>query len=206
MALENVFVQGRARDETSFPIREAGLRFEARLSAGGSIGLEPGDRELRKWVKNDARGKRVLVLGSDAGSFAVAAAAGGAIATTSVGLGDPAQRLAAESFALNELDPGLAHFVHSDLETYFEEDRGPYELVFASLPSLDGFAWLGGRIARSVPPGGIFYLTTRAPRPRLPAEALEPWAVEDVTASSIPEEFRNQKLHRAWRMTRRQEA
>jgi hypothetical protein len=51
-------------------------------------------------------------------------------------------------------------------------------------------------------PAGVVYLATRAPRPKLDVEALSEWSAEDVTRESIPEGFRNRKLHRIWRLVR----
>jgi hypothetical protein len=52
-------------------------------------------------------------------------------------------------------------------------------------------------------PAGIAYLVTRAPRPRLDVEALSEWSVEDVTAESLPEDFRSRRIHRVWRLVSR---
>jgi 23S rRNA (guanine2069-N7)-methyltransferase / 23S rRNA (guanine2445-N2)-methyltransferase len=202
---ENVFVQGRTAEEHSFPVEEAGIRFETRLSGAGSHGLEPQDRELRKWVRHDARGKRVLVIGPDSGSFAVAAAVGGALATTSIGLEESSRQLAERSLALNGIDTPPHRFLLMDLESALGRERAPIDVAVLSLSSLEELPRTASLLAARTRPTGILYLTTRAARPRLPAEALVDWDVEDVTDRSFPEDFRNRKLHRAWRATRREE-
>jgi 23S rRNA (guanine2069-N7)-methyltransferase / 23S rRNA (guanine2445-N2)-methyltransferase len=201
----NLFVYGRASEERSYFVQEAGLRFEVRLSGAGSFGIDPKDRELRKWVRNDARENHVLVTGPDAGSFAVVAVAGGARATTFAALDESSRRFAERSLTLNGIESASHRFLQMELESVLASEEGTIELVVLSLASLEGLPRIASLLAPRVIPGGILYLTTRAPRARLPAEVLSRWNVEDVTARSFPEDFRNRKLHRTWRATRREE-
>jgi 23S rRNA (guanine2445-N2)-methyltransferase / 23S rRNA (guanine2069-N7)-methyltransferase len=80
--LENVFVQGRPREPRVVQVRENGLQYEVRLSGGREVTLDPALRVLRQRLKEEAPGKRVLLLGPGATTLGLAAASGGARSTT----------------------------------------------------------------------------------------------------------------------------
>jgi 23S rRNA G2445 N2-methylase RlmL/23S rRNA G2069 N7-methylase RlmK/C1962 C5-methylase RlmI len=80
--LENVFIQGRPREPRVVQVIENGLQYEVRLSGGRDVGLDPALRVLRQRLKEEASGKRVLLLGSGASTLGFAAASGGARSTT----------------------------------------------------------------------------------------------------------------------------
>ncbi len=162
--LENVFIQGRPREPRVIPVTEEGIRYEVRLD-GRERGFDPAQRILRQWIRMEASGKRVLVAGPGAASFAVAAAEGGARSVT---------------------------------ET---QDRA-CDLAVIEVADLERHVSLLTALARRMERGGVAYLVTRALRGKLDVEALSDWSVEDVTAKSLPEEFRSQKNQRVWRLVR----
>jgi 23S rRNA G2445 N2-methylase RlmL len=201
--LENVFIQGRPRWPRGLQVRENGLQYEVLLSGGRDTELDPALRALRQRLKEEASGKRVLILGSRASMLCLPAASGGARSTTDV---DPEVSISVRvkrSFALNGVEPNAHRFVRSDVEKFLRGDRGTYDLAAIEASSLDGHVTLLGLLARRMAPAGIAYLVTRAPRPRLDVEALSEWSVEDVTAESLPEDFRSRRIHRVWRLVSR---
>jgi 23S rRNA G2445 N2-methylase RlmL len=74
--LENVFIRGRTCEPRVIRVKEEGIPYEVRLSGEGEVGFDPALRALRRWLRKEASGKRVLIVGSDA--LGVAAASGGA--------------------------------------------------------------------------------------------------------------------------------
>jgi 23S rRNA (cytosine1962-C5)-methyltransferase len=76
-------VRGESAPE-NFRIHELGLPFEVRLGDGLSTGIFLDQRENRRRVRDQAKGKRVLNLFAYTGAFSVAAAAGGALETATV--------------------------------------------------------------------------------------------------------------------------
>jgi hypothetical protein len=159
-------------------VREDGILYEARLPEGR--GFDPALRVLRRWLKKEASGKRVLTLGPGASALGVAAASGGARSTTGVDPGETAE----------------------GLEAFLRKDRETYDLAAIEIPCLEGVVSLLSLLARRMAPSGVVYLVTRAPRPRLDVESLSGWSVEDVSRESIPEDFRSRKVHRIWRLVR----
>lgn len=99
-----------------FCIREHGLKYEIRLTAGYSPGIFLDQRENRRRVREAVAaspGMRVLNLFSYTCGFSVAAAAGGAI-TTSVDLSPTYLEWGKRNLAHNGLDPARHFFVKGD--------------------------------------------------------------------------------------------
>jgi len=167
--LENVFIQGRRREPRVVQVRENGHRYEVILSGESGVGLDPALRVLRQWLREEASGKRVLLLGSGASALATAAAHGGARSTTVV-------------------------------ERLPESDRGTFDHAVIEVPSLEDHVSLLSLLARRMEPAGVVYLVTRESRPKLDIAKLVDWEVENVTAESLPEEFRSRKNHGVWRL------
>ena len=168
--IENVFIEGRPSEPRVIQVAEDGLRYDVRLSGEREIGFDPALRGLRRRIKEEASGKRVLLAGPGAPSLRLAAENGGARST-----------IATESLERTE--------------------RGTYDLAAIEVPSLDDHVSLLRLLARRIEPSGLVYLVCRAPRSKLDIESLSDWEVEDVTADTLPEEFRSRKSHRIWRLT-----
>lgn len=81
--------------------RENGLRFAADVVRGHKTGFFFDQRENRARVRAFAAGRRVLDVFAYSGGFSVYAAAGGAIAVTSVDISAPALAAAVANLALN---------------------------------------------------------------------------------------------------------
>jgi len=201
--IENVFIQGRPSQPRVLQVRENGLQYEVLLSGRHEVGLDPALRVLRQRLKEEVSGKRVLILGPGASTLGLAAASGGARSTTEVDPEESSAGWAKRNFALNGIALESHRFVRSEVEKFLRSDRGTYDLAAIEAPSLDDHVSLLSLLARRMEPSGVVYLVTRAPRPKLDAEALVAWSVEDVTADSLPEDFRSRKIHRIWRLVSR---
>ena len=203
VSLENVFIQGRTREQRLLQVTENGLQYEVRFTGGREVGLDPALRLLRQRLEDEASGKRVLILGPGALTLGLAAASGGARSTTQVDPEESSSGWAKRNLALNGIALDSHRFVRSEVDTFLRSDRGTYDLAAIEAPSLDGHVSLLSLLALRMEPSGAVYLVTRAPRPKLDAEALSEWSVEDVTAGSLPEDFRSRKIHRIWRLASR---
>jgi 23S rRNA (guanine2445-N2)-methyltransferase / 23S rRNA (guanine2069-N7)-methyltransferase len=59
-------------------------------------------------------------------------------------------------------------------------------------------------VARNLAPGGIVYFSTNFRRFHLAEERLAAaFTIREITARTIPEDFRNERIHRAWRLVAR---
>ncbi|MEM6329013.1 MAG: bifunctional 23S rRNA (guanine(2069)-N(7))-methyltransferase RlmK/23S rRNA (guanine(2445)-N(2))-methyltransferase RlmL [Planctomycetota bacterium] len=57
-------------------------------------------------------------------------------------------------------------------------------------------------VARRLSPGGVIYFSTNSRRFKLDEGALPGLAVREISHKTVPEDFRNKRIHRCWRMTR----
>ena len=59
-------------------------------------------------------------------------------------------------------------------------------------------------VARNLSPGGIVYFSTNFRRFHLAEVQLTAlYNLREITNRTIPEDFRNERIHRAWRMVKR---
>ena len=82
------------------------------------MGLFLDQRDNRRRIRAQARGKDVLNLFAYTCGFSVAAAAGGAASTVSVDLSPKALEWGRANFALSHLDPSDHQFIKSDAFDY----------------------------------------------------------------------------------------
>ncbi len=198
---------------------ENGLRFEVNLSDYLDTGLFLDHRPTRAEVRAESAGKEVLNLFAYTGSFSCAARAGGATATTTVDLSHTYLEWAARNLVLNDLPPGPGHeLLRTDCLAYLADEAlpgGRFDLIILDPPTFSNskamardFAverdhpWLLARCHRLLRPGGVLYFSTNARAFRLAEAGLPSFASEDISSRSIPEDFRNRRIHRCWRMVR----
>ncbi len=117
-------------------IHEHGLCFEVDVARGHKTGFYLDQRENRRRIRALAAGRRVLNLFAFTGGFSVAAAAGGAVAVTSVDISRPAIDAARRNVALNGWE---AEVQGPDWEDPGGRDAGAPGFRFAAA---DAFAFL----------------------------------------------------------------
>jgi len=208
--------------QTLVDVTEGGLRFQVNLSDYLDTGLFLDHRTTRALVGAEADGKRMLNLFCYTGAFSVHAAAGGAASTTSVDLSNTYLDWTRTNLALNGFkDAGRHRTVRDDARAFLEHRarRGepPFDLVVVDPPTFSRSArtdvpWdverdhaaLLGLVARNLTPGGSVYFSTNFRRFHLAEEAIAAdFTLREITARTIPEDFRNERIHRAWRLVRR---
>ncbi len=211
-------VDGR---EALLQVKEGGLSFEVNLSDYLDTGLFLDHRVTRGMVRDEAAGKRMLNLFSYTGSFSVYAAAGGATDTVSVDLSNTYLDWTRTNLAINGFkDAGRHRIVRDDARAFLEHRarRGepPFDLVVVDPPTFSRSArseapWdvehdhaeLLALVARNLTPGGTVYFSTNFRRFHLAEATLAAdFTFREITNRTIPEDFRNERIHRAWRMVR----
>jgi 23S rRNA (guanine2445-N2)-methyltransferase / 23S rRNA (guanine2069-N7)-methyltransferase len=204
-------------------VREAGLEFEVNLSDYLDTGLFLDHRQTRALVRAEAEGKRMLNLFCYTGSFSVNAAAGGAAETVSVDLSNTYLEWTRTNLSRNGFKDAGRHRIVRDEARAFLEHRArrgepPFDLVVVDPPTFSRSAksetpWdvqhdhaaLLELVAANLAPGGVVYFSTNFRRFHLDAAAVERrYAVREITNRTIPEDFRNARIHRAWRFVTRE--
>lgn len=127
-------------------VSEHGLGFRVELDRGLSTGLFLDQRGGRRLVFERARGRRMLNLFGYTCAFGVAAAAGGAIATTNVDVSSRALELGRDNYRENALVSPAHRFERAEVQEWLRRAarRGErFDLVVLDPPS---FGTVGRRV------------------------------------------------------------
>jgi 23S rRNA G2069 N7-methylase RlmK/C1962 C5-methylase RlmI len=203
-------------------IVEAGLSFIVNLSDYLDTGLFLDHRPTRSMVRSQAAGKRVLNLFSYTGSFSVYAAAGGAREVTSVDLSNTYLAWAERNFAQNGISAQNHPLVRADALAFLAEAASRcqrWDLIVADPPTFsnskaaerdfdvnEDWPELLRACLGVLEPRGSLYFSTNSRRLKwsaetaqaLAAESLAEGAWKDISAATIPVDFRDPKSHRCW--------
>ena len=57
-------------------------------------------------------------------------------------------------------------------------------------------------LARYIVPGGTVYFSTNFRRFHLDEESMTDYTIREITRQTIPEDFRNKRVHRCWQLVR----
>lgn len=197
-------------------VSERDLRFWVNLDDYLDTGLYSDHRDTRVIVRNMASGKDFLNLYAYTGAFTCAAAAGGAKTTTSVDRSSTYLKWAGDNLALNNLSGPHHKMVRSDVMEFLaraHRDGKRYTLAVVDPPSFFNdrvknrsfdinrdHPELIQNVLKVMAPGSTVFFSTNHQRfePRL--EGLPVKDLVELTPRTIPEDYRNRKVHRCWRM------
>jgi 23S rRNA (guanine2445-N2)-methyltransferase / 23S rRNA (guanine2069-N7)-methyltransferase len=200
-------------------VQEGGLKFLVNLSDYVDTGLFLDHRITRQMVREAAAGKRFLNLFGYTASFTVYAAAGVAATTTTVDKSATYIDWARKNLELNGFVGREHRLVRSDIRAFIaklsRDDQWDMAVVdpptFSNTKGLEDdwdvqrdHAELLGRLAAHIAPGGMAYFSTNFRRFKLDEAALGDYAIRDITRQTIPEDFRNQRIHQCWKLVRRE--
>jgi len=190
-------------------VHEGGHKFRVNLSDYVDTGLFLDHRITRAKVAAESA-RTMLNLFAYTGSFSVYAAAAG-MTTTTVDLSNTYLDWARENLAENGL---ASELVHADVREFLADARRArrtWDLVVVDPPTFSNskrmsYTWDVQRDhaallrdVRAVCPGGVIWFSTNRRRFKLELE-LE-LHIEDMTRATIPPDFRDQRVHQAYRIT-----
>jgi len=205
----------QAETGESFVVHEGGLKFEVNLRDYIDTGLFLDHRLTRAKVREEAKGKRFLNLFCYTGSFTVYAAAGGAGATTSVDLSNTYLEWARRNLELNGMRGKWHRLVRSDVMEFLRRHPrgGQYDFAVVDPPTysrskatpedwdvLENQAEMFRLLFPLMSPRGVVYFSTNFRRFKLDEGVLEELGVQWREIRTVPPEYRNQRIHRCWRM------
>lgn len=198
-------------------VREGPARLEVNLTEYLDTGLFLDHRPLRARVRAESAGKRVLNLFCYTASITVHAALGGASRTMSVDLSNTYLDWAARNLALNGFSEGDTHqLVRADCLAWLASAQDSFDLIVLDPPTFSNSKRMEDVLdvqrdhprlirlaAARLAEGGVLYFSTNHRRFKLDGGALTGLVAEDITAATIPEDFkRNPRIHQCWRVTR----
>lgn len=197
-------------------VQEQGLQFHINLSDYLDTGLFLDHRPLRNVFRSESKGKKVLNLFAYTGAFSVYAAAGGASQVTTVDLSNTYIQWAKDNFQLNNLDTSAHNFVVMDTMEFLKQldPNESFDLIFVDPPvfsnssKLKKGTWDTQRdhaamlqiLLQHTQPGGVIYFSNNL-RTFVPNfQKLQAASIVDITAQTIPEDFRNKQIHWCWKI------
>lgn len=127
------FLYGKEEEEVVF--KENGLLFKTNLTHSQKTGFFLDHREMRQWVRELAKDKRVLNAFSYTGGFTVYALAGGAKSVDSIDISKEAIETAKQNVALNGWNPETQGFFCEDVFVGLRQRELPYDLVILDPPA-----------------------------------------------------------------------
>ncbi|MCA9583064.1 MAG: bifunctional 23S rRNA (guanine(2069)-N(7))-methyltransferase RlmK/23S rRNA (guanine(2445)-N(2))-methyltransferase RlmL, partial [Myxococcales bacterium] len=201
-------------------VREGDLRFEVNLEDYFDTGLFLDDRELRGWIRKNAKGARFLNLFCYTCTASVAAAKGGASAISNVDLSQVYLDWGARNFALNDIPVDdrkrgegtcRTRFVRADGPSWIFDDRSTYDLAFVAPPTYSKSKGtvrdfdirrdhrpLLRAVAARLAPGGQILFTTNAREFELELTPQDRLDATDITDRTVPQDFARSRPHRAF--------
>lgn len=126
-------LSGIEQDEIVF--KENGLKFSTSLSKSQKTGFFLDHREMRQWIRQLSKDKRVLNAFSYTGGFSIYALAGGAIAADSMDISEEALEAAKHNFTLNGWNPNDHQFYCENVFTALRQKDLNYDIVILDPPA-----------------------------------------------------------------------
>ena len=198
-------------------VHEGDLKFLVNLSDYIDTGLFLDHRNLRRMVREKADGKDFLNLFAYTGSFTVNAALGGAQSTTTVDLSKNYLDWAKENLKLNGLDGPQHKFIAKDaiefLNSAANSPQQRYDLAVVDPPTFSNSKrtetdWdvqqrhveLLNLTQQVMRPDGLIFFSTNYRRFKLDTARLRGLDYREISKQTVPEDFRNKRIHRCWQM------
>ncbi len=199
-----------------FEVQETGLKFLVNLTDYLDTGLFLDHRVTRKRVMLEAKGKHVLNLFAYTGSFSVYAAAGGAFTTTTVDLSSTYLNWAKDNFKINEIPVAKHQFIKSDAKEWVKQSPSRlYDIIILDPPTISrskttktnfdiqlDHVELINNVLRHLTPGGTLYFSNNFREFRFDQQLIEASQIQDITLESIPNDFRNKRIHNCWKIVK----
>lgn len=204
---------------TDFVIHEHGRAFWVNLDKYLDTGLFLDHRNTRQKIGNIAVGKRFLNLFAYTGSFSVYAATGGALFSETVDLSNTYLQWAQRNFELNGLDMQAHQIVRADVFQYLQkavEDHKQFDLIVMDPPSFsnskkmldildiqrDQEKLIDGAM-RLLSKQGSLYFSNNLRSFTLNPVLEQRYDVNNISRKTIPEDFRNTRIHQCWEIRHR---
>lgn len=201
-------------------VNEGGLKFQVNLSDYVDTGLFLDHRLTRSMVRDAAAGTRFLNLFAYTGAFTAYAAAGGATETTTVDLSANYLDWAEENLRLNGLNGPAHEFIRDDSREFLASLRGrpQFDLAVVDPPTFSNskrldedwdvqrdHAGLLRQVLAVMQPGGAVFFSTNFRKFKLDEQSLAGADVREISKHTVPEDFRNKRIHRCWRIVKTKE-
>ena len=197
-------------------VSEGGCRFWVNFEDYLDTGLFLDHRPMRLKIQQEARGKRFLNLFAYTGTASVHAVKGGAASTLTVDMSNTYLDWAKRNFDLNGIQ-GDHKLLRADCVQWLQDQanqtrRPQFDLIFLDPPTFSNskkmdetfdvqtqHVQLLKNASRLLAPQGVLYFSTNFRRFRLDHAALSELVIEDISRTTVDEDFaRDPKIHYCW--------
>ena len=208
---------------------EGKLKFYVNLNDYLDTGLFLDHRPLRKMLLETAQSKRVLNLFGYTGALSVASACGNATFVQTVDLSNTYLNWAKDNLKLNGfINERTYPMTRSDVTEYLnlqnrkiQHSHAPgFDIILLDPPTFSNSSMTQNvlDINRDWPqlvrnslellnPGGTLYFSTNSKKLSFHEDLLpqtihqRDLKIQDITAQTIPEDFKNHRIHRCWKLS-----
>jgi 23S rRNA (guanine2445-N2)-methyltransferase / 23S rRNA (guanine2069-N7)-methyltransferase len=201
----------RAETDSFFVVKEGEFKFKVNLTDYLDTGLFLDHRQTRQMVREMASGTAFLNLYCYTGSLTVAAAAGGAIRSTSVDLSKKYLKWAQQNLYVNTLDSNRHTLVPADCLDWLAACTDRFDLIFVDPPTFSNSKKMDhdfdlqrdqGKLLRRcllrLEDDGIIIFSNNFSKFKLDLDILSDCKVEEITHKTVPPDFARSKPHRCW--------
>ncbi len=195
-------------------VEECGIKFEVNLSDYVDLGLFLDHRPLRQRVREEAQGKRVLNCFAYTGSFSCYAAAGGAKSICTIDLSNTYLDWFKRNLTLNNFSEEIHDIQRGDcLDILRNIGSSPfkYDIIVCDPPTFSNSKNTSGDFIiqnehpalikacmRCLNKTGVLYFSTNFRKFKMDADLEQEFEINDITPSTIPDDFRNDRIHYCW--------
>ncbi|MCG8427104.1 MAG: class I SAM-dependent methyltransferase [Chromatiales bacterium] len=206
--------QKTGRQGEEMVVEESGLKFLINLHRYLDTGLFIDHRQTRQMVRERAQNKRVLNLFAYTGSFSVYAAAGGARESVTVDLSNTYQAWSRRNFELNGMDLEQHQLIRADVLVYLAQlvrQRQLFDIIVMDPPSFSNSKRMENNLdvqrdhsglihncLKLLRPSGSLFFSNNLRRFKLDAAIEQAYSCENITAKTIPEDFKRHRPHQCW--------
>jgi 23S rRNA G2069 N7-methylase RlmK/C1962 C5-methylase RlmI len=197
-----------------FTISENGIKFRVNLSDYLDTGLFLDHRPLRAKIHKECVDAKVLNLFSYTGSFSVVCAMNRAFVTT-VDMSKTYITWARENFKVNNLDPDEHLFITENCFDFLKRDNEIYDIIILDPPSFsnskkmtshfdiqrDHVGLINMAMKKLDWEEGVLYFSNNLRSFKLDPALSEKFNIKDITKSTIPTDFKDQKIHQCYMFT-----
>ena len=195
-------------------IKEYSAEFLVNLHDYLDTGLFLDHRPLRQMIAKSAAGKKVLNLFSYTGAISVAAAVGGASKVTSVDMSSTYQNWAKKNFEQNNIPLANHNFIVDSALEYLEKASQRFDIIILDPPTFSNSKgmeedfevekdqlFLVKHCLRLLDPNGVLYFSNNKRKFKIDPTILELANVQDLTMRTIPEDYKDTKVHMCFKIT-----
>lgn len=198
--------------EQRMVVEEVGCKFYVNLIDYIDTGLFLDHRPVRKWIQQNASGKRFLNLFCYTGAATIHAIKGGAVESVSVDMSNTYLDWGKENLALNGFPETGHQFIQADCLRWLDSAGEKFDLIFLDPPTFSNSKRMEGvldiqrdhvdmikKAMNLLTKGGVLVFSNNLRRFKLDESALADYDLKNVSASTIDKDFeRNSKIHQCW--------